>query len=58
MSKSTETRGALIRALAHASDGEHRFGQRQDVRAELDQRWERVIDLLLELVKRGQRNAH
>ena len=34
-----------------AVDGEHRFGLRPDARPELDQRWDRVIDLILECLK-------
>ena len=44
-----ETVHALIRALSHAVDGEHRFGNRLDVRMELDGRWGHVIDLIEQL---------
>lgn len=36
----------LIAAFRHAVDGELRFGNRDDVRAELDARWNKVVDLI------------
>lgn len=42
-------RAEIIRALSHAVDGEHRYGNRLDVRPELDARWLKVIDGLEEL---------
>jgi hypothetical protein len=36
----------VIRALVAAVDGEHRFGNREDVRADLNARWAHAIALL------------
>ena len=40
-------RAELARALQYAVAAEARFGNRQDTRAELDQRWLKVADLIL-----------
>ena len=42
----------LIEALRFAVDGEIRFGRRDDVREELEGRWEDVIALLEELCQK------
>lgn len=39
----------LREALKFAVNGEHRFGIRDDCRAELDQRWDKVVALLEQL---------
>lgn len=44
-----QTRTELREALKNAVDGEHRFGIREDCRPELNQRWERVMDLIEKL---------
>ena len=44
-----QTRTELREALKHAVDGEHRFGIRGDCRPELDQRWDKALDLLEKL---------
>lgn len=43
----SDERKDLIEAFRHAVDGEKRFGIRPDCRPELDQRWNRVIDLIV-----------
>ena len=47
-----ERRARLAKALAHAVDGEMRFGVRGDVRPELDQRWFAAINLIEELCQK------
>lgn len=46
-------RAELIQALRHAVDGEQRFGQRTEVREELDARWNDALSLLEQWVTRG-----
>lgn len=49
--KSASTaRVELAAALAYAVQAEARYGARQDTRAELDQRWLRIADMLLERI--------
>lgn len=49
-----QIRAELREAFKAAIQGEIRFGIREDCRAELDQRWERVMDMLEKLgEKRG-----
>jgi hypothetical protein len=48
-SQDAMTRASLREAFRKAVDGEHRFGLREDARPELDQRWDRCIDLMIEL---------
>jgi hypothetical protein len=45
-----DTRKALREALQHAVDGQQRFGIREDARADLNARWDRVIDALEKLL--------
>lgn len=45
-------RAQLREAFRMAIDGEQRFGQREGARPELDQRWDRVIDLTIELCRK------
>jgi hypothetical protein len=44
-----QTRAELREAFKNAVSGEQRFGIREDCRPELDQRWERVMDLIEKL---------
>lgn len=44
-----QTRMELREAIKSAVSGEQRFGIREDCRPELDQRWERVMDLIEQL---------
>lgn len=47
-----QTRAELREAFKSAIQGEIRFGIREDCRPELDQRWERVMDLLEKMGKK------
>ncbi len=47
-----QTRAELREAIKSAVTGEQRFGIREDCRPELDQRWEKVMDLIEKLGKR------
>lgn len=44
-------RASLKEALRMAVDGEQRYGIREEARPELDKRWDRVIDLMLQVLK-------
>ena len=51
-----ETRMELKEALRFAVDGENRFGNRDDTRSALDERWDRVIELLMKLCQQTPRS--
>lgn len=45
----------LIKAFRHATDGERRFGLRDDCKEDMEARWLVVIDLLKQLKKCGKK---
>lgn len=50
-SRGSDLRSQLREAFRSAVSGEQRFGLREDARPELDKRWDRVIDLIVNMVK-------
>lgn len=51
-----DERKQLADAFRLAVDGEHRFGNRSDVRPELEARWLRVVDLVEQLCRPTKRS--